>query len=557
MLRSRIWTGGVSSSALERLVTLPDDVPQLTLGWEVVRWAGKYLKHPNGPHAGQRWNFVESQIRFLLHWYALDQDGRWLYHHGVRRLAKGAGKSPFAALLALAELTAPVRLLDFDPAAPGGCVGKPVAMPLVQIAAVSESQTANTMRMVRAFAPKGSRLVTEFGLDPGKVKYYVAPEGTLEVITSSSTSAEGAEASFVVADESEHWRPSNGGPELAATLEDNLTKSGSRMLETCNAWRPGIGSVAEASYEAWIAQEEGRTRGDSRILYDARIAPPETDLADEESLHAALEFVYDDCWWQQLRPIMERIWDPRAKPDDSKRKYLNWPTAAEDAWIEPQQWAALSDATQTVADGDDVVLFFDGSKSRDATALVGCHVDSGHVFTVGVWEPDVAHDVASTVPVGQVDAAVEMAFDRWSVRAFFADVKEWESFAKVTWPQRYAEDLVLWAVPSGKDPQPIAWDMRTHTYDFTMACELVEQEIGDGAFTHDGDSRVGRHVRNARRHPNRWGVSISKESKDSPDKIDAAVCVIGARMARRLLLASPQWQNKQKRPRGGRVYGFA
>jgi hypothetical protein len=41
-------------------------------------------------------------------------------------------------------------------------------MPLVQIAATAESQTANTMRMVRAFAPKGSKVVEEYGLDPGK-----------------------------------------------------------------------------------------------------------------------------------------------------------------------------------------------------------------------------------------------------------------------------------------------------------------------------------------------------------------------------------------------------
>jgi hypothetical protein len=39
------------------------------------------------------------QLRFLLHWYAVNPDGSWVYHHGVRRLAKGSGKSPFAAAL--------------------------------------------------------------------------------------------------------------------------------------------------------------------------------------------------------------------------------------------------------------------------------------------------------------------------------------------------------------------------------------------------------------------------------------------------------------------------
>jgi hypothetical protein len=560
-MRMRLWRrsmSGVTDSPASRLVTLPPGMPKYTLAFEVIRWASKYLKHPNGVRARQRWEFVESQVRFLVWWYALNDDGDWLFHHGVRRLAKGSGKSPFAGLLALAELCAPVRLLDFDPSAPGGVVGRAVDMPLVQIAATAESQTANTMRMVRAFAPKGSRLVQEFKLDPGKTKYYKAPEGTLEVITSSTTAAEGAEASFIVGDETEHWKPSNGGPDLAATLKDNLTKSGSRMLETCNAWVPGAGTVAEMAYDGWLAQEEGKTRGESKVLYDARIAPADTDMTDEASLMAALEFVYEDCFWQKLRPIMERIWDPTSKPDDSKRKYLNWPTAAQDAWTTKEAWAACTDATQVVADGEEIVAFFDGSKSRDATALVGCRVSDGHIFTIGVWEPDTAHTTESVVPVAAVDATVEQMFTRWSVLAFFADVKEWEGFTKVTWPDRYAEDLLISSVPTGKDPQSIAWDMRSHTYDFTLACELTETEINDRGFSHDGDSLVMRHVTNARRRPNRYGVSIGKESPDSPKKIDAAVCVIGARMVRRRLLASPEWQKRStKKTRTGRVYGFS
>jgi len=540
------------------LTTLPEGVPALTLGWEVVRWASKYLRHPNGPRAGKRWQFIDSQVRFLLWWYAVDEEGRWLFHHGVRRLAKGSGKSPFAALIALAELCAPVRVDDFDPKAPGGVRGRPVDMPWVQIAATSEAQTANTMRMVRALAPKGSRLVEEFGLDPGKEKYHKAPNGLLEVITSSATSAEGAEITFAVEDETEHWLPGNKGPDLAQTIDRNLAKSGSRALETCNAWEPGAGSVAESTWDAWVAQEEGRTRSSSRILYDARMAPPDTDLADEESLMRGLEYAYGDCWWVDLRVIRDRIWDPRTPPDKSRRFYLNQPTATQDAWVTPMAWAALTDTTQVVADGEEIVAFFDGSKSRDATALIGCRVSDGYVFTIGVWEPDPAHTTESVVPVAEVDAAVARMFDRYKVLAFFADVKEWEGFVKVTWPERYGDDLLVWAVSEGREPQPIAWDMRSHTQEFTLACELTETEIKERRFTHDGDSRVARHVANARRRPNRWGVSIGKESPDSPLKIDAAVCVIGARMVRRLVLASPRYKARSnQKPRSGRVFGFS
>ena len=311
------------------------------------------------------------------------------------------------------------------------------------------------------------------------------------------------------------------------------------MLETANAWKPGKDSVAESSFDAWVAQEEGRVRGDSRVLYDARIAPPDTDMADDESLREALEHIYGDCWWVDIRPIMVRIRDPKSSPDDSKRKYLNWPTAPEGAWVTQQEWAQITDATRVVADDERVVLFFDGSKSRDATALVGCCLSDGHIFTLGVWEPGNQHDSSTdTVNVAEIDARVTQAFDRFDVVAFFADVKEWEGFTKVTWPERYRDILTVWAVPGGKDPQPIAWDMRSHGHDFTLAAELVEAEIREGAFTHDGDAATARHVVNARRAESRWGITVKKETPDSPDKIDACVCVIGARMAYRLALAS-------------------
>lgn len=548
-----------------RLDTLPpwpwdilDTKAPRTLGYHAWAWSEGYLGEfhrddfpgliqPNGPRGGQRFRLTERQQTFLLWWYALDDDGGWLFNHAARRLAKGSGKSPFAAVFALAEFCAPVRFDRFDAKIPGGVRGKAVDMPLVQIAATAESQTANTMRMVRAFAPKGSRIVDHYHLDPGKTKYYKTPEGTLEILTSSFTAVEGAESSAIVGDETEHWKQSNGGPELAATLIDNLAKSGSRMWETANAWIPGQDSVAEDTWLAWLAQEEGRTRGDTKILYDAVIAPPDTDLADPDSLSAALKFVYGDCWWQDLRPIIERIWSPKSKPSESKRKYLNWPSAAEDAWTTLDAWNRLTDATKVVLPTEPIVAFFDGSKSRDATAIVGCRVSDGHVFLIGVWEPD-PQDPDETVNVADVDRVVRLMFEHYRVVAFFADVREWESFALTEWPERHASDLKIHSLPNGRPPQSIAWDMRGHSYEFAKACEAVEAEIQDGSFTHDGNSSLARHVANARRRPIKDAVGIGKESKDSPNKIDAAVCMIGARMVRRLILTSKWWKRHGKGP---------
>lgn len=554
---SSMPTSGVAASSLgpaDRLRTLPDwpwdplsqEAPR-TLGYQAAGWAERWLRQPNGPRAGKRFRLTRGQLVWWLWWYAIDDDGRWLFNHGVRRLAKGSGKSPFAAVQGLTEFCGPVRPLEAVETVPGRVVGTPVNLPWVQIAATAASQTKNTMRMVRAFAPKKSEIVDQFDLDPGKETYYKLPEGTLEVITSSASAAEGAESSFVVADETEHWVPSMRGPELAATLADNLAKSGARMLETCNAWVPGQDSVAEDSWESWLAQEEGRTRGQTQILYDAVIAPADTDMADPDSLRPALEHVYEDCPWVDLDAIVERIWSPKSQPEGSKRKYLNWPTVAADSWAAPQEWGCLADPSVVVADGDEIVAFFDGSKSRDATALVGCRVEDGHVFTLGVWEPD-PNDPADTVDAADVDRVVTQMFDRFTVPVFFADVKEWEQFALTEWPARYKGSLKMWAAPQARPPQPVAWDMRGHAYEFAKATEACHAEIVEGAFTHDGDSRVARHVANARRRPYRDAIAIGKESPDSPRKIDAAVCVVGARMVRRMWM-----QSGKRRPKSGRA----
>jgi phage terminase large subunit-like protein len=225
---------------------------------------------------------------------------------------------------------------------------------------------------------------------------------------------------------------------------------------------------------------------------------------------------------------------------------LNQPTADEQSWVTPQQWSALARPEIKVAHRERIVMFFDGSKSRDATALIGCRMSDGHVFTLGVWEPQ----GEANVDAEAVDSTVKRAFDDYDVMAFFADVKEWEGFVKVNWPATYHDLLLVMASPTTREPGWIAWDMRARRREFAEACETCEAEISDRQFTHDGNAVVARHVGNARRWDRDGRIAIGKESPNSPHKVDAAVCVVGARMARRVVLASKEWE-KLNRPRGG------
>lgn len=66
-------------------------LPEHTLGWQVLGWTADYLRQPDGPSAGKSWRYTDEQARFILWWFALDDQGRFLYRSGMLRRVKGWG----------------------------------------------------------------------------------------------------------------------------------------------------------------------------------------------------------------------------------------------------------------------------------------------------------------------------------------------------------------------------------------------------------------------------------------------------------------------------------
>src|SRR5690606_40340496 len=82
----------------------------------------------------------------------------------------------------------------------------------------------------------------------------------------------------------------NDGHDMAKAVARNLAKSrdgSARMLEITNAHEPGEDSVAERNWDAWQDISTGRSRA-TGVLYDSLEAPPDTVMADRESLRAGL-----------------------------------------------------------------------------------------------------------------------------------------------------------------------------------------------------------------------------------------------------------------------------
>lgn len=505
-------------------------LPEQTLGWGVINWLANYVKSPGGEHAGEPFMPTLEQARFILWWYAVDDDGRYAYRAGVLRRLKGWGKDPLSAALALAELCGPVAFDRFD--LRGEPIGKPRHAAWVQIVAVSHEQTKNTMSLFPVMV--STQLKKDFGLEVNKTIIYSEAGGRIEAVTSSPYAMEGNRPTLVIRNETQWWVESNDGHQLAGVIEGNVTKTfGARTLSICNAHIPGEDSVAEREYDAWQAVQAGDAV-DVGVLYDALEAPADTPVSEIPSeredpegyaagivkLREGVEIARGDSTWLPVDSIIESILDLKNPVTESRRKFLNQVNAAEDSWIAPYEWDAVAQPEAALEKGERITLGFDGSKSNDWTALVACRVSDGCLFLIKAWNPE-KHENGE-VPRPDVDATVRSCFQRYEVVGFRADVYQFEAHVD-QWSRDFRRSIKVNASPNN----PVAFDMRGHKKRFAMDCERFLDAVLEKELTHDGNIVLRQHILNARRFPTIYdAIAIRKASKDSSKKIDGAVCAV-------------------------------
>jgi hypothetical protein len=531
-------------------------LPEHTLGWDVLGWTAQWLQLDSLTP----WRYTPEQARFVLWWYAINEEGRFVYRDGIFQRLKGHGKDPLAATLSLVELLGPCRFSHWDDE--GNPVVRPHPAPWIQIAAVSQSQTKNTFTLFPQFLTK--RAIQHYSVQLGKeIVYSDNGRGRIEAVTSSPRAIEGARPSLVVAGETHHWNSSNEGHEMAGVISRNASKSAdgaARTLAITNAYEPSEDSVAQRTREAYEdAEAIGYAHG---ILYDSLEAPPEAPLTPE-AIPAVVNAIRGDSTWLDIDRITAEVMDKRNPPSRSRRFWFNQIVASEDAWVDPRMWdlCLAGDDIPPLAAKDEIALFLDCAKSDDTTALVGARLRDGLVATLGMWQrPPGKRGDGWTVPRGAVDHVVSEMFATYKVAAFFADPSHalddesgeryWDGMID-DWHRRFSRILTLWA-ESGTRGHSILWDMTSPARlgQFTAAAERTAQEIEEQHLSHDGDGRMRIHVRNARRYPNRYGVSLGKNHRESARKIDLAVAMVGARLARRMVLNTPN----TKRIRSGRIW---
>lgn len=534
-----------------------------TLGYYAIDWIEDNLAAPD------RGNYeplllTREQAEFLLRLYELDPvTGRRIIRRGVLSRPRGWGKSPFVSALCILEGLADVVPDGWD--AEGRPVGKPwaeVRTPLVQLAAVSDKQVmTNAWRPLLEMLETAAPVLDNYpGLEPMGT-FVNLPRGRIEPITASGGTAKGAPAVFMVWDQTEEWTPGNGGIAFSKKLADNVAKTRGAYVETPNAYSPvgeDAASVAQRSAEAWAAMKEGRTRMSSGLLYDHREAPAETDLGDRESLLAGLRVAYGDSsadprgcvihdppcepGWADHEYHIARIWDPDNDEQNARANFLGQVTGTSDAYLSRPEWAACMDVDKVLADGDVITLGLDGSRGRakgkpDATALIGCRVDDGHVFEIAVLEADDDRSTWATwsPDIPELESQIAAAFDRFTVAAFYADPgRDWRSHVNA-WEAKFGSQVKVKA----RRDHPFEWWMTGgRSLQVEQAVEQFESAVHHQDMTHDGATRLTAHVLNARRRRSHRHLALGKESAASAHKIDAAVAAVLAWQARLDAVAS-------------------
>jgi hypothetical protein len=511
-----------------------------TLAEYVAAWIEENACHGPGDVYGERVRLTDEEFKLLEECYAIDQTtGRRLTDTAVYSRPKGTRKTEVAAWVALAETRGPVRAFFDD----GRAVVGPVRDPYVVTVATTEDQADLTVYgALRAIIPASPRLEGLYDVGMERILLSDRP-GKIDLLQTRNPGAlDGAKPTFQVAEETHLWL----GPTLIdawGTLRRNLRKrkiAQPWVFCPTTSYLRGGESVLEALHESVGRAGTGQHRV-GRLLYDHREASTKWNLDIEEELIAAILEAGGDAFWRDPEMIAAD-WDDPLETEENKRRYwLNQATSSANAWITAERWTELKDPSLLLEPGERVCLGFDGSLSRDATALVACRLHDGALFLLGLWQPGKDEMVNQS----EVDSAVSFAFEMYDVERFYGDPPSWQDWM-ASWASRFNPQ----PGQKGKDRVFEWWTNRTKA--MGEALERFTTAAATGTVSHDGNPLLAQHVLNARRDEVRGHMAIRKEKPWSPNKIDAAMAAVLAYEARADAITDGALAPKKSK----RAYGF-
>lgn len=459
-------------------------------GPEVIAWIEQHCVYGEGDRYGEPARLELFEKLFIYWLFEKRPDGRFRYRRALLEIPKGNGKTALSAWIGLYLLAnrfsavIPVAAASYEQA---GLVYRDMQIN------VEESPTLRTMLVAYE-----SEIRVKDG--PGRAYRVYATDGTNDGARPTTVLADEIHAWVSPKQERSHLVLTNGLSKRDYALELNTTTPGfnrdtlaGRMHDYGLKVNSGEIKDPEFLFVWWgCPPERYNLETHDGVLAAIRDASPAADLFLNVGNVAAKYYQIDEL---EFHLYHLGVW-----------------TVAMDSWLPAGAWDACADATKSIADGTRVCLGFDGSFSRDATALVAVTCEQvPHVDVVACWERPANAWQGWKVPTLEVEQEIREACRRFDVAELVVDMYGWRHAFEV-----FAED----GLPVVDFPQ-----LRQH---MVGATERAYDAIRNQQLTHSGDPRLTRHVANARAKTTPRGRMLCKENPDSPNKIDLAVAMVMA-----------------------------
>lgn len=437
-----------------------------------IKFIEKYLIVPKGHGAGKPVRLREFQKEIISGAFSPG------IRTGLVSMPRGNGKTGLAAMVGLAEMF----------------VGDPSAEILVVAADLRQAKiTYNMAKRMIELNPELEERVQVFQ----DRLYLPHNDATLTPLPADYNALQGYDPSLQIVDElhvvkEEIW-------EAVTTAAGKRPESLTLAIST---------PATSPDSVMWRLVEHGRSGDDPQFYFKEFAAPDGCAVDDREAWKVAnpalaceRPFLAEDA----LLAVMKTIREPVFR----QLRLGQWVTGVE-GWMPWGLWDSVKDSGRDVRDGERIVLAFDGSASGDSTVLLGCTVHDPHLFIVGLWENP--GDPRWRVPRAEVTRTVNEAFEKYDVAELAADPWGWRSEIE-SWQQTHGERRV------------IEWNT-AHAQRMAPATDRLFQAVKEGAVSHDGNKDLASHISHCVAKPTALGDLVAKDRKNSPRKIDAAVCAI-------------------------------
>jgi phage terminase large subunit-like protein len=434
----------------------------------VARFFPAMFSHVKGPAAGQPFTLEPWQRRFVEEFSRLNGDGERIYKRAMLGVARGNGKSPLAAGLAIRELV---------------CAHDE---PDVILAAAARDQARVVFEYARGFVDSGP-LADVLQVGRHEIRNPLNG-GVLRTVSADGFVAHGLNPSAVIIDELHAW---STGKQLE--LFD--------ALDTAVHKRPGAFWLVITTAGHDKTSLLGRLYANMLESLELDEKPGLVVGRDEFNgvlLHwygAAEDAHIDDRkLWRTVNPASfvttEALRKQRNSPSMSRstfaRLHLNaWVAPDVDRWIATETWERLAGEVE-IPDGATVFVGADGSRAYDTTAIAwAAKVPEGRidvdarVFSV---RDDVPHHVfhaGGTIDFSDVEGFLLELASRYDVR-------------EVRFDPRFLERSmeVLAARLSSSAVAPV----EPYTNAHRQALGALERAVLDGTLRHSGDPAISQQV---------------------------------------------------------------